>query len=52
MSHSKQKGTNSSAEWHFWALKGHLTSLSPNSRSIFLQFLTEIRFLTFCVSLS
>ena len=29
MSHSKQKGTKSYAEWHFWALTGQPTLIFP-----------------------
>ena len=39
LSHSKQTGTKSSAEWHFWAFTGHLNSIYPYSGSIF-NFLT------------
>ena len=51
MSHSKQKGTKSCAEWHFWALTGQPTSISPIHVAFFTIF-TEITFLTFlCFSI-
>ena len=45
MSNLKQKDTKSSAEWHFRALTGQLTSIFPNSSSIFHNF--SQRFTTF-----
>ena len=44
MSHSKQKGFNSCAEWHFWSLTGQPTSISPIHVAFFTIF-AEIRFL-------
>ena len=35
MSHSKQKGAKSSAEWHFWVFTGQPNSIFPYSHSIF-----------------
>ena len=46
MSHSKQKGTKTCAEWHFWSLTGQPTSISPIHVAFFAIF-TEIRFSTF-----
>ena len=44
MSHSKQKGTKSCREWHFWGLTGQPISISPIHVALFIIF-TEIRFL-------
>ena len=46
MSRSKQEGTKSCAEWHFWSLTGQPTSISPIHVAFFTIF-TELRFLTF-----
>ena len=51
MSHSKQKGTKSSAKWYFWDLTGQPRSISP-IQVAFFTFFTEIKFLTFlCFSI-